>query len=140
MTVHGWPWRHTDKWNSIEEVESAWFQMFRGKNLPEDAIPRARFDVAKFQEMSPDLPFPCSETNCSTFHSNRHGFCHKHRFHRFAMKLCSGLVKAKVRMTSGTAQHCYALTRPTVSSTVLHFMRSNGLRLILRAFGNTHSF
>ena len=67
--------------------------MFRGKNLPEDAIPRARFDVAKFQEMSPDLPFPCRETNCSTFHSNRHGFCHKHRFHRFARKLCSGLVK-----------------------------------------------
>ena len=92
-SVHGWPWRHTDKWISIEEVESAWFQMFGGKNLPEDAIPRARFDVAKFQEMSPDLPFPCSETNCSTFHSNRHGFCHKHRFHRFARKLCSGLVK-----------------------------------------------
>ena len=93
-SVHGWPWRHTDKWISIEEVESAWFHMFGSKNLPEDAIPRARFDVAKFQEMSPDLPFPCSETNCSTFHSNRHGFCHKHRFHRFGRKLSSAVLRA----------------------------------------------
>ena len=84
-----------DKWISIEEVESAWFQLFGGKNLPEDAIPRARarFDAAKFQEMSPDLPFPCSETNCSTFHPNRHGFCHKHRFHRFGRKLSSAVVR-----------------------------------------------
>ena len=69
--------------------------MFGGKNLPEDAIPRARarFDAAKFQEMSPDLPFPCSETNCSTFHPNRHGFCHKHRFHRFGRKLSSAVVR-----------------------------------------------
>ena len=67
--------------------------MFGGKNLPEDAIPRARarFDAAKFQEMSPDLPFPCSETNCSTFHPNRHGFCHKHRFHRFGRKLSAAV-------------------------------------------------
>ena len=69
--------------------------MFGGKNLPEDAIPRARarFDAAKFQEMSPDLPFPCSETNCSTFHPNRHGFCHKHRFHRFGRKLSAAVVR-----------------------------------------------
>ena len=69
--------------------------MFGGKNLPGDAIPRARarFDAAKFQEMSPDLPFPCSETNCSTFHPNRHGFCHKHRFHRFGRKLSAAVVR-----------------------------------------------
>ena len=69
--------------------------MFGGRNLPEDAISRARarFDAAKLQEMSPDLPFPCSETNCSTFHPNRHGFCHKHRFHRFGRKLSSAVVR-----------------------------------------------
>ena len=93
-SVHGWPWRHTDKWISIEEVEPAWFQMFGGKNLPEDAIPRAKFDAAKFQETSSDLPFPCSETKCGTFHPNRHGFCHKHRFHRFGRKLSAALVRA----------------------------------------------
>eukprot|EP00435_Cladocopium_sp_Y103_P008511 s3258_g2.t1 len=92
-SVQGWPWRRTDKWISIEEVESAWFQVFGGTNLPADALPRARFEAAKFEEMSPDLPFPCSDRNCSTFHSNRHGFCHKHRFHRFGRKLSSGLVK-----------------------------------------------
>ena len=67
--------------------------MFGGRNLPADAVPRARLDFAKFQEMSPDLPFPCSATNCSTFHPNRHGFCHKHRFHRFGRKLSSAVVR-----------------------------------------------
>ena len=68
--------------------------MFGGRNLPADAVPRARLDFAKFQEMSPDLPFPCSETNCSTFHPNRHGFCHKHRFHRFGRKLSAAVVRS----------------------------------------------
>ena len=41
----GWPWRHTDKWISIEEAESAWFQMFGGRNLPEDAHPQSKSKV-----------------------------------------------------------------------------------------------
>ena len=48
-----------------------------------DEVSKPEFEATRSEDMKSDMAFPCSQKNCTEFHENTHGFCHRHRFHRF---------------------------------------------------------